>query len=46
MKNLISEFLNGEINEIELSLNARKAFEQNYKKEEILNVLVNKIENI
>ena len=46
MKDLISEFLNGEINEIELSLNARKAFEQNYKKEEILNVLVSKIENI
>ena len=46
MKDLISEFLNGEINEIELSLNARKAFEQNYNKEEILNVLVSKIENI
>jgi glycosyltransferase involved in cell wall biosynthesis len=46
MKKLISEFLNGEINEIELSLNARKAFEQNYKKEEILNILVSKIENI
>jgi glycosyltransferase involved in cell wall biosynthesis len=46
MKILLSEFLSGEINESKLSLNARIAFEKNYKKEVILDLLVNKIENV
>lgn len=46
MKILLSEFLSGKIDESKLSLNARIAFEQNYKKEAILDLLINKIENI
>ena len=46
MKILITEFLSGEIDANKLSLNARIAFERNYKKEAILDLLVKKIENI
>jgi len=46
MKILLSEFLSGEVDQSKLSLNARIAFEQNYKKEAILDLLINKIENI
>jgi len=46
MKTLITEFLSGDIDANNLSLNARIAFEEGYKKEAILDLLVNKIENI
>lgn len=46
MKELITEFLSGEIDANKMSLNARIAFERNYKKEAILNSLIKKIENI
>ena len=44
MKTLITEFLNGDINENNLSLNARVAFEEGYKKDAILDLLVKKID--
>ena len=46
MKTLITEFLSGDIDANNLSLNARIAFEEGYKKDAILDLLVNKIENI
>ena len=46
MKTLITEFLNEEIDANKLSLNARIAFERNYKKEAILDLLIKKLENI
>ena len=46
MKTLITEFLSGEIDANKLSLNARIAFERNYKKEDILDSLIKKLENV
>ena len=46
MKTLITEFLSGDIDANNLSLNARIAFEEGYKKDAILDLLINKIENI
>ena len=46
MKTLITEFLSGDIDADKLSLNSRIAFVEGYKKDAILDLLVNKIENI
>ena len=46
MKTLITDFLSGNIDADKLSLNSRIAFEEGYKKDAILDLLVNKIENI